>query len=131
MKKVKQYGPSLFEQTLSQEPGTSINLDIEKSRLARDEGIEKAIAHADKVIYNWGYKAYLLLQEFIKTKHEFLVEDFRLYCEQQKLETPPDNRAFGGIILKAKRAGLVMSLRYESCKNKIGHRHPVSVWIKI
>lgn len=107
-----------------------INFDIPAAIQQRDLGIERAINHADRVCDDWGDKAYSLLLDFIKVTSEFMTEDFRLSTEG-KLPEPPDNRAYGALIVRAKKNGLIRHLRYEAAKDKKSHRNPKSVWGKI
>lgn len=105
-------------------------LDIGFARKARDKGIKLALDHADKVIDNWGEKAYVLLKEFLRTnKGNFMAEDFRLSVAD-KIDAPPHNRAFGGIFMRAAKAGLIERVGYAPVKNWKAHRANASVWRK-
>lgn len=105
-------------------------LDIWYARQERDKGMKRAIDHADKVIDNWGEKVYALLKEFLRTnKGNFMAEDFRLSVED-KIDAPPHNRAFGGIFMRAAKAGLIERVTYAPVKNWKAHRANASVWRK-
>lgn len=103
-------------------------LDITFARKARDKGIEKAITNADRVSPSWSEKAYALLKEFLHYhKGEFMGEDFRLSVTN-KIESPPHNRAFGGVFMRAAKAGIIERVRYAPVKSVNCHRANASVW---
>lgn len=105
--------------------------EIEKSGFdLRDEGINKAITNADKVHESWSQKAYNLLITYIQRQDRpWLAEKFR---EDTKylLPAPPSKRAFGAIIVKAVKAGLIKRVGYEQVTNPKAHRATASLWIK-
>ena len=93
----------------------------------RNEGIKKAIDNADDTHERWSEKAYKFLTNWIKTQYEFMTEDVRIASEKE-IPKPPSNRAWGGIILRAVRAGLVHRVGFSSVKNIKAHRTPATVW---
>ena len=93
----------------------------------RDKGIRKAINNANDTHDKWSDKAYNFLVGWIKTHHEFMTEDVRVASEK-KIPKPPSNRAWGGIILKASRAGLINRVGFSNVKNVKAHRTPASIW---
>lgn len=104
-------------------------LNIEYAKKARDRGIERAENHANQVHESWSDKAYALLKEFIRIqpKTSFLAEDFRMSVTDL-LPAPPHNRAYGGIFMRAAKAGLIERLGYAPVKNWKAHRANASVW---
>ena len=79
----------------------------------------------------WNENAFLLLKAFLAHYNdEFMAEQFRAYCEG-KIETPPSKRAFGGIISRAHREGLIAHCGYGSTTNPKAHGTPASIWKKI
>ena len=98
----------------------------------RDKGIKKAIDNANDTHDKWSDKAYKFLLDYIKygegrDQYEFMTEDVRIASEKD-IPKPPSNRAWGGIILKAVRAGLIHRVRFSSVKNVKAHRTPATVW---
>lgn len=77
------------------------------ARIKRDEGMERVIDHADRVETGWSEECLCLLRLFLMEHTEpFLTEDFRAWTAG-KIALPPDGRAFGPIIMRAKRNGLI------------------------
>lgn len=95
----------------------------------RDKAIESAIQHADRVIEEWSVRAYQFLLEFIKQNEILTAEDVRL-ASREKIEDPPDKRAWGGIILRAAKSGLITRIGYGKAKNPLAHCRPTAIWQK-
>ena len=93
----------------------------------RDKGIKQAINNADDTHEKWSEKAYKFLTDYIRSHHEFMTEDVRVASEK-KIPIPPSNRAWGGIILRASKAGLITRVGFSSVKNVKAHRTPATVW---
>ena len=94
------------------------------------EGAKIAADHADRENDgDWQTRAAYLLGLYQKTGvREFKNEDFRAFALSRGLPEPPDRRAFGAVILRAKKNGLIRHLRYGRVDDPIGHAHPVSIW---
>lgn len=108
-----------------------VQLDILSSIAERDAGIQTAITHADAVTPDWSSMAYEELKRFLKiTPGEFMGENFRSHCAQIDFPLPPHARAFGGIIVKAYKSGLIRRVRFDQVSNKKAHACFASVWIK-
>ena len=93
----------------------------------RDKGIKKALDNADNTHDKWSEKAYKFLIKYIKSQYDFMTEDVRIASEKE-IPLPPSNRAWGGIILRASRAGLITRVGFSSVKNVKAHRTPATVW---
>ena len=93
----------------------------------RDKGIKQAISNANDTHDKWSDKAYKFLTGYIKSQHEFMTEDLRMASEKE-IPKPPSNRAWGGIILRAVRAGLITRDRFSNVKNVKAHKTPATVW---
>lgn len=109
----------------------SLQLDILTAIEERDRGIQQAVDHADQVNDNWSGQAYAVLQVFLKEyPGEFMAEDFRSYCAMIDFALPPHARAFGGVIARAAKAGLIKHVRIDKVKNVKAHRANAAVWRK-
>ncbi len=93
----------------------------------RDKGIKQAVNNANNAHDKWSDKAYNFLVSYIKSQHEFMTEDVRVASEKE-IPKPPSNRAWGGIILRAVRAGLIIRDRFSNVKNVKAHKTPATVW---
>jgi len=107
---------------------TQPQLDISFAKQARDKGIKRAKDHADSVHDKWSDIAYEFLKEFIRAQRQpFLAEDFRM-AVADSIPQPPHNRAFGGLFMRAAKAGLIERVGYAPVKNWKAHRANASVW---
>ena len=93
----------------------------------RDRGIKQAIDNADDTHERWSEKAYKFLTNWIKTQYEFMTEDVRIASEKE-IPKPPSNRAWGGIVVRAARAGLINKVGFSNVKNPKAHSTPASIW---
>lgn len=96
----------------------------------RDRGIEKAIEHADALYGTWSLQAYNFLLKYLSSASEFMVEDVRKASEGM-VPPPPSLRAWGGVIVRACKAGLIKRTGFRNVTNAKAHATPASVWAKI
>ena len=93
----------------------------------RDKGIKKALDNANNTHDRWSDKAYDFLLKYIKYQYEFMTEDVRVASEKA-IPKPPSNRAWGSVILRASRSGLINRVGFANVKNAKAHKTPASVW---
>lgn len=110
--------------------GPTAQLDLFAARQERDNGMAKALAHADAIEPAWSDLAYTFLLGFIgASQGEFLTEDVRA-AAHGAVPDPPDQRAWGGIVIRAVKAGLIRRAGYRPMRSKNCHANPKSSWIK-
>jgi hypothetical protein len=95
----------------------------------RDKGMKVAADHAEAVILNWGKDAFDMLLEYPSTT--FMTEDLRFWAYNNGLPKPPNEKAWGSIIIKAVRAGVITHQGYRKVNNPQAHARPASVWEKV
>jgi len=94
----------------------------------RDAGIKRAVDHADKKNADWSKKAYSFLKEFIYLYDaDFMGEDVRT-SSAGIVPVPPSKRAWGSVILKAAKDGLIEKIGYQVTTNPKAHRAIATVW---
>ena len=95
----------------------------------RDAGIKQALDHAEEVTPEWPELAYKFLCDYIR-KHpgEFMTEDVR-QAAAGIVPEPPSLRAWGGVIVKAAKSGLIVRAGYGQVTNVNAHRANASVWV--
>lgn len=96
---------------------------------ARARGHNAAQAAADaatKIDPLWMEKAYgaLMVYIFVRPNQTFTVEDVRKAATT--VAEAPDSRAWGAVALKAKRAGLIVSVGYQPVESSNGS--PKTLW---
>lgn len=102
----------------------------------RDEGISRAVGHADAVCEDWSAMAYAWLERrsryggttTFRLDH-FTIEQLRLASVFYDIPAPPDPRAWGGIVRRAAKAGLIEATgEFRKAMNPMGHKRDVRVW---
>jgi hypothetical protein len=100
--------------------------------LLAEQGAATAAAHADAVSPSWSERAYDYLVAFgskLLVGKTFMTEDVRIAAETSgAVPQPPTRRAWGAIILRAKREGLLIHAGFAPNKDPSCHGSPKSVW---
>lgn len=107
---------------------TTLQLDYTAAIAAKNDGIRKAEESTEAKAPGWSEKCYALLLQYIKIQKEFTSEEFRKWVED-KIESPNHNRSFGGIMLRARIAGLIEEIGYRPTTSVKSHRCPSKVWL--
>lgn len=104
----------------------------EKGAQLRDEGIARAEKHAEKVDPEWAAKAYKFFTEIFLRDHNgpFMAEQVRSAAAYLDFPLPPNARAWGGVFLKARTAGIIKSLGTKPVRNPKAHRANAALWIQ-
>ena len=93
------------------------------------EGMNNAAAHAERETEGWNRMAFEAFVRYVNAVSEpFMTEDVRNYAEALGMPEPPDKRAWGAIAMKAKRAGLIVSLGYAPQQSVNAHKAPKTLW---
>lgn len=93
----------------------------------RDAGIKKAVDHANETEFNWSVQAFGFLLIYIQSNDTFMCEDLR-FASTNIVTQPPSKRAWGGIIRRASKAGLIKRIGFKNVKNVKAHCTPAAVW---
>src|SRR5690625_75765 len=100
----------------------------------RDAGIERALENANEQIDNWSDIAYSALQVFVSEHPDqtFMTEEVRNYAyDHLAIPYPPHCRAWGGVMLRASRQGLIRKVGVEPVKTPSNHMANAAVWEKV
>ena len=95
-------------------------------RLAKEQGIQQAEDHAGD---EWNAKAWKALLSFLIMHGDpFMTEDVRRFAYNRGLPSPPSERAWGAIILKAVRQNLVIAIGMAKVTNVKAHQANAALW---
>ena len=96
----------------------------------RDKGIKLA---SDNAGQEWNDKALdcLIMYLGIINNNKFTCEDFRQWISEDLLPPPPHLRAYGAVIVKAKKLKLIKHVGYATCNTPRVHSAISSLWSKI
>lgn len=98
------------------------------ARELAEDGMIRAVEHADRVEPEWSERASSLLRDYAQFNPEFMTESLRVWAHRMGLPLPPDPRAWGAVVNKAVRDGLIVRDRYEMTKIPPAHATPRPVW---
>lgn len=100
----------------------------------KQQGMRVALEHADSST-DWSSRAWKALVSFLNSitpDTKFMGEDIRDYAESKRnLERPPSNRAWGSLIIRAKKMGIIKHVGYSQVNNPLAHKANASVWMKV
>lgn len=102
-------------------------LDFTAARARRDEGIRRAVDHANAVEPRWADQAYEFLVRYLQTVETCTSEQARAAAAGVVPE-PPSRRAWGGPFTRAARAGLIEREGYTTAVDPKVHCNVVTVW---
>lgn len=114
-----------------QEPQGVVQMTIEdaiRARELRDDGMQRAVDHANHVEPGWQERAVGYVKAFALVRREFMCEEARRYAEAQGIGPPPDKRAWGAVMMKCARMGLIEKIGLGYAKDPKVHMNPASVW---
>lgn len=104
--------------------------DLDLGRSNRDTAMARALAAADNRTVEWASKAFFILEAYASFNERFLTEDVRQFAHQDcGLPLPPDGRAWGGIIQRGVREGMLIRDGFAPMKSPNCHANPKSVWV--
>lgn len=93
-----------------------------------ERGAQRAAAHADRVSEGWSDEALKALRLFIiYENYEFTTEEVREYANFLEVPQPPDARAWGAVVKRAHREGIIEPCGYAKA-GKSGHAGPRTLW---
>ncbi len=104
--------------------------DDRNANYLRDRGMRRSRDNADDKVDGWSETAFLFLKEYIQTQDKpFMAEDVRT-SDQCGVPNPPNKRAWGAILVRAAREGLIKRIGFKETKNPWAHRTPASLWLR-
>jgi hypothetical protein len=123
--------PDMFNRVFDK-TGKDTPAELDGRALA-EEGAQRAVDHADKVadameFGSWSDRAYAILERFAQARVPFRTEQVRQAAYEEGLPVPPDERAWGGVICRAKKEGILRHYGWVSSTGKSSHAHPISLW---
>lgn len=100
---------------------------ILEGQILKFRGIKRAVESADRKCDNWREIAYQFLEEYAREHESFMGEDVRK-ASKGIVPDPPNLRAWGGIISRAKNNNLIEHSGYGQVSNPTSHSANASIW---
>jgi len=95
-------------------------------------GIERAAAGAEAHYAGWCEAAGMWLAMYTNRHHgEFMSDDVASFAYAHGLPYPRDGRAWGAVMLKAQKDGLIEKVAVMAVKKPCAHCRPGNVWRKV
>lgn len=97
----------------------------------RDIGIKTAVEHADAVYEKWSEAAYAVLLKYIArygSGKQFMGEQVRIYADVMGLPQPLSLRAWGGVMQRAFKEGLIKQVGTAKVLNAKAHCANAAMW---
>lgn len=96
-------------------------------------GANLAMQHAETVHEDWGADACEYLEIFLRLHpgREFMTEEVREYASKRGLQAPPNLRAWGAVMQRAQRSGIIRWAGNRQVKNRKAHSATASVWVGV
>ncbi len=101
--------------------------DSKVSKRKAEAGMQQAVDHANEASKQWSERAYKFLCNYLGSGKEFMAEDLRKES-QSIVPEPPSLRAWGAIIRRASKNGLIERIGYRNVSNVKAHSTPAAVW---
>lgn len=94
------------------------------------EGMSSSVDNANDNVPGWSNEAYECLIDFLKYigKKEFMAEDVRQFAVDNGLPEPPSLRAWGAIMVRARKNKLITFVEWSPVSNSRAHCTPASIW---
>lgn len=93
----------------------------------RNSGMNQAETHANHLHHGWSHEAYSFLEGYARINPTFMAEDVRT-ASAGVVPPPPSKRAWGAVIVRAAKAGIITSLGTRKVKNPRAHCANATLW---
>lgn len=97
------------------------------------QGIQRAVEHADSDYPGWSESAYRQFKIFLSNKpkgFKFMIEEFRGHVKGI-LPSPPSKRSFGAMAIRARKEKLIEKCGHGQVINPLAHRCFATIWMKL
>lgn len=95
----------------------------------KETAIARAAEAQEKRVNGWSDKGLELLRQYAPTVTDFITEDFREWAEKNGLEKPKEPRAYGALLVRGRKAGIIRATgNYRCMKSEQSHSCPKMVW---
>lgn len=96
---------------------------------SREVGISQAVDSAERIHPGWCDQAFQYLKAFIlDSTAPFMAEDVREAAEGA-VPSPPSLRAWGAVMIRAAKEGLIKRAGHQNVRNERAHKTPATLWI--
>lgn len=101
---------------------------IMDAQVQTNRAIMRAADHADRASPGWADRAMVCVLNLCARNAVFTSEDARALAQTLELEAPPDPRAWGYVLKRARDLGYVRPVGFGISKLPHAHQRPVRRW---
>lgn len=109
-------------------PGEQTKLFEPSGEELRNHGIQQSVDHANEKEENWSDMAFEHFKKYAQYHLTFMTEDVREYANGLGFPIPPSKRAWGAVVLRAKKEKIIKHAGFGQVKNPKAHRANASIW---
>ena len=103
---------------------------MDMARAKRDEGMGRALDHAEREMVSWGETAFSYLVWYAETHDKFPAWFATQAADLTgAVPAPPTRKAWGSIFIRAARTGVIRKDGYRADPNR--HANPCPVWASL
>jgi hypothetical protein len=106
----------------------ALNTQASVARSGAEDGIERAVRHADAQEPGWSDVALMFLERHARRNAAFMTEEVRVAAEEWGLAAPPYRRAWGAVVRRAVKAGFIAADGFSPQRSASCHCSPKTVW---
>lgn len=109
-----------------------IDFDAKAAEVLKEDGMNRAVLGAESLIPGWGDMAFEMLKTFLmEHAGQFMMEDVRAYSYKKGLPRPERDQAWGAIVRRAFKSGLIAKIGQGIAKDPTRHRGYTALWERI
>lgn len=107
-----------------------IELNFDHASVNADNGMSVAALNADSKSARWTEDALSWVSVFVAYTQGrgFMAEEVRQYAHDRGLPQPPSARAWGAVMIRAAKNGIIRAVGYGLTRNPQAHKTPARVW---
>ena len=108
--------------------GQQLQIDFDRAKTLRDEGMAAATEHADAVSLSWSDRALAFYHQYALSHPTLTTEDVRIFAHNNGLPVPPDGRAWGSIPRRAAHKKWIRKAGKATARDPRVHCNEVQIW---
>lgn len=101
-------------------------ISLDEARAARDEGMKRALDHAERDVPAWSAVALQFLRGYAAKHRQFTSFELRNAAREWGLSMPATDKAFGSVFVKAAKEGVIERAGYVPHPER--HASPTVLW---
>ncbi len=107
----------------------TIDFNVSQAEAYKEDGMRRALLSAESKNPDWAAQALDMLRRFIASHSDpFMVEDVRAFAYREGLPHPDRDQAWGAIVVRAAKMGIIVNVGVAVAKDPTRHRGYTALW---